>query len=135
MADAEAVDRARQIVRAGLAEQNVPGLSVAVGVGGDSLAQREDPLPGPAHHVPGRVARVRRADPGANLTETIEHGFFGPLNWRDWDPQQYYNWRAYLDYGGGQVTDLFTHWIDVVHMFMGDEIPIAASASSRVRTW
>jgi serine beta-lactamase-like protein LACTB len=29
------VDRARQIMRAGLAEQNLPGLSVAVGVGGD----------------------------------------------------------------------------------------------------
>ena len=46
--------------------------------------------------------------------------FLGPLKWRDWDPQQYWNWRAYLDFGGGQVTDLFTHWIDVVHMFMGD---------------
>jgi serine beta-lactamase-like protein LACTB len=31
----EAVGRARQIMRAGLAEQNLPGLSVAVGVGGD----------------------------------------------------------------------------------------------------
>jgi CubicO group peptidase (beta-lactamase class C family) len=31
----EAVDRARQIMRAALAEQNLPGLSVAVGVGGD----------------------------------------------------------------------------------------------------
>ena len=30
-----AVDRGRQIVRAGLTEQNLPGLSVAVGVGGD----------------------------------------------------------------------------------------------------
>ena len=30
-----AVDRARQIVRAGLAGQNLPGVSVAVGVGGD----------------------------------------------------------------------------------------------------
>ena len=29
--------------------------------------------------------------------------------------QQFYNWRAYLDFGGGQITDLFTHWIDVVH--------------------
>ena len=54
--------------------------------------------------------------------------FLGPLKWRDWDPQQYWNWRAYLDFGGGQVTDLFTHWIDVVHMFMGKDIPIAASA-------
>jgi predicted dehydrogenase len=58
--------------------------------------------------------------------------FLGPVKWRDWDPQQYYNWRAYLDYGGGQVTDLFTHWIDVVHMFMGQEIPKAASAAGGV---
>jgi predicted dehydrogenase len=54
--------------------------------------------------------------------------FLGPLKWRDWDPQQYWNWRAYLDFGGGQVTDLFTHWIDVVHMFMGQDNPISASA-------
>ncbi|MBV8817255.1 MAG: Gfo/Idh/MocA family oxidoreductase [Acidobacteriaceae bacterium] len=58
--------------------------------------------------------------------------FLGPVKWRDWDPQQYYNWRAYLDFGGGQVTDLFTHWIDVVHMFMGSEIPKSASASGGV---
>ena len=54
--------------------------------------------------------------------------FLGRLKWRDWDPQQYWNWRAYLDFGGGQVTDLFTHWIDVVHMFMGQDNPVAASA-------
>ncbi len=47
--------------------------------------------------------------------------FLGPVKWRDCDPQQYCNWRAYLDFGGGQVTDLFTHWIDVVHMFMGNQ--------------
>ncbi len=58
--------------------------------------------------------------------------FLGPLKWRDYDPQQYFNWRAYLDFGGGQVTDLFTHWIDVVHMFMGQEIPIAASAAGGI---
>jgi predicted dehydrogenase len=58
--------------------------------------------------------------------------FVGPLAWRDYDPQQFYNWRAYLDYGGGQITDLFTHWIDVVHMFMGQDIPVAAVASGGV---
>ena len=58
--------------------------------------------------------------------------FLGPLKWRDYDPQQYYNWRAYLDFGGGQVTDLFTHWIDVVHMFMGQEIPTSAVAAGGV---
>jgi predicted dehydrogenase len=58
--------------------------------------------------------------------------FLGPLKWRDWDPQQYWNWRAYLDFGGGQVTDLFTHWIDVVHMFMGKDNPTAAMAAGGV---
>jgi predicted dehydrogenase len=58
--------------------------------------------------------------------------FLGPLKWRDWDPQQYWNWRAYLDFGGGQVTDLFTHWIDVVHMFLGQDIPVSASAAGGV---
>jgi len=58
--------------------------------------------------------------------------FLGPIKWRDWDPQQYWNWRAYLDFGGGQVTDLFTHWIDVVHMFMGSDIPFAAMAAGGV---
>ena len=58
--------------------------------------------------------------------------FLGPLKWREWDPQQYWNWRAYLDFGGGQVTDLFTHWVDVVHMFMGPDVPISATASGGV---
>jgi predicted dehydrogenase len=58
--------------------------------------------------------------------------FLGPVKWRDWDPQQYWNWRAYLDFGGGQVTDLFTHWIDVVHMFMGADIPNSAVAAGGV---
>lgn len=58
--------------------------------------------------------------------------FLGPLKWRDYDPQQYFNWRAYLDFGGGQVTDLFTHWIDVVHMFMGHDVPTSAVASGGV---
>ena len=58
--------------------------------------------------------------------------FLGPLKWRDYDPQQYFNWRAYLDFGGGQVTDLFTHWIDVVHMFMNKDVPISAVAAGGV---
>jgi predicted dehydrogenase len=58
--------------------------------------------------------------------------FLGPVKWRDWDPQQYYNFRAFLDFGGGQVTDLFTHWIDVVHMFMDQDDPVSAVAAGGV---
>ncbi len=58
--------------------------------------------------------------------------FLGPVKWRDYDPQQYYNFRAYLDFGGGQITDLFTHWIDVVHMFMNQDNPFSAVAAGGV---
>ena len=58
--------------------------------------------------------------------------FLGPLKWRDYDPQQYFNWRAYLDFGGGMITDLFTHWIDVAHMFLGQDIPMSAMAAGGV---
>lgn len=58
--------------------------------------------------------------------------FLGPVKYREFDAQQFYNWRAYLDFGGGQITDLFTHWIDVVHWFMGEDIPIAANAAGGV---
>ena len=58
--------------------------------------------------------------------------YLGPVKWRDYDPQQYYSFRAYLDFGGGQVTDLFTHWIDVVHMLLGNEIPTSAVAAGGI---
>lgn len=58
--------------------------------------------------------------------------YLGPVKWREWDPQQYWNFRAYLDFGGGQITDLFTHWIDVVHMFMEQDNPTSAVASGGV---
>lgn len=58
--------------------------------------------------------------------------FLGRVKWREYDSQQYFNWRAYLDFGGGQVTDLFTHWIDVVHMFTNHDVPHSAVAAGGV---
>lgn len=58
--------------------------------------------------------------------------YLGPVKWREYDPQQYFNFRAYLDFSGGQITDLFTHWIDVVHMLLDQDDPVAAVASGGV---
>ena len=82
----------------------------------------------------GNSFHLRKAPPTLqNQPSNLDWArFLGPVKWRDWDPQQYYNWRAYLDFGGGQITDLFTHWIDVVHMFMGQDIPTSASAAGGV---
>ncbi len=54
------------------------------------------------------------------------------LDWKKWlgsAPDQpfvldrYLTWRWYWDFGGGAMTDLFTHWIDVVHMAMKSDAP------------
>lgn len=54
--------------------------------------------------------------------------FLGPAKKRPFDAHQFYNWRAYLDFGGGQITDLFTHWIDVVHWYVNEDLPVTANA-------
>lgn len=69
-----------------------------------------------------------RAKP-ANLDWTR---YLGQVKWRDWDPQQYWVFRAYLDFGGGQITDLFSHWADVAHMMTGEHAPVAAVASGGI---
>jgi predicted dehydrogenase len=82
----------------------------------------------------GNGAHLRKAPPSLQTKPSnLDWArYLGPVKWRDYDPQQYYNFRAYLDFGGGQVTDLFTHWIDVVHMFMDQEVPISAVAAGGV---
>ncbi len=85
----------------------------------------------------GNGAHLQKAPPAlATQPSSLDWArFLGPVKWRDWDPQQFWNFRAYLDFGGGQVTDLFTHWIDVVHMFMDQDNPISASAAGGVYTY
>ncbi|MCC7173840.1 MAG: Gfo/Idh/MocA family oxidoreductase [Bryobacterales bacterium] len=46
--------------------------------------------------------------------------FLGPVRYRDWVPGQYLNFRAFLDFNGGKLTDFGHHWMDVVHMYMGE---------------
>ncbi len=58
--------------------------------------------------------------------------WLGSARYRPFNAHQFYNWRAYFDFGGGQITDLFTHWIDVVHWYLGDDLPVAATAAGGI---
>ncbi len=82
----------------------------------------------------GNAAHLRKApDALRNKPANLDwNRYLGSAGWRDWDPQQFYNFRAFLDFGGGQVTDLFTHWIDVAHMLMEQDMPCSAVASGGV---
>ena len=54
--------------------------------------------------------------------------FLGQVPWRPWNPHQYHHYRLFLDFGGAAMTDLFTHWIDVVHMLLGQDTPRSVAA-------
>ena len=58
--------------------------------------------------------------------------YLGPVNWRAWDPPQYFNFRNYSDLSGGILTDKFVHWVDVVHMFMEQDGPVSADTAGGI---
>jgi predicted dehydrogenase len=69
------------------------------------------------------------------------------LDWKRWlgtapdqpfKPARFYQWRHFWDFGGGGITDLMTHWIDVVHWYMNVEAPLSAEATGHnynIKLW
>jgi predicted dehydrogenase len=57
------------------------------------------------------------------------------LDWKQWlggapdqpfNEEKFYRWRWFWSFGGGAMTDLFTHWIDVVHWALKADQPTSA---------
>jgi predicted dehydrogenase len=57
--------------------------------------------------------------------------WLGPASDQPFRPERFYQWRHFWDFGGGQLTDLMTHWIDVVHWYMDVDAPLSTSATGR----
>ena len=69
------------------------------------------------------------------------------LDWKQWlgaapdqpfRPERFYQWRHYWDFGGGCLTDLMTHWIDVVHWYLNVEAPlsvVSAGHNYNIKIW
>ena len=74
----------------------------------------------------GGVPRPLRKEPAEKPADLDWMRFLGPVAYRDWNPGQYFNFRAFLDFNGGKMTDFGHHWMDVVHMYMGERAPHSA---------
>jgi predicted dehydrogenase len=57
------------------------------------------------------------------------------LDWKQWlggapdqpfSEEKFFRWRWFWNFGGGAMTDLFTHWIDVAHWAMKSDEPRVA---------
>ena len=96
--------------------------------------------------VLGRITFVRchwsqnysrfRAGPSADIDASR-------LDWKQWlgsapqqpfDPIRFRFWRFFWDFGGGSITDLMTHWIDVIQWFMNSSRPVEVHAAGRTYT-
>ena len=62
------------------------------------------------------------------------------LDWKRWlgsapdqpfDAQKFALWRHYWDFGGGILTDLLTHWIDVIQWYMNQPVPKTATTTGQ----
>jgi predicted dehydrogenase len=56
-------------------------------------------------------------------------GFLGGAPEQPFDRFRFQQWRWYWDFGGGALTDLFTHVVDVAHWYLGPDQPLSASAT------
>jgi predicted dehydrogenase len=69
------------------------------------------------------------------------------LDWKAWlgsatdqpfRPERFYQWRHFWNFGGGCLTDLMTHWIDVVHWYMNVDAPLTALSTGHnynIKVW
>ena len=55
--------------------------------------------------------------------------WLGPAPDQPFRPERFYQWRHFWDFGGGCLTDLMTHWIDVVQWYMGVEAPLVVTST------
>lgn len=64
--------------------------------------------------------------------------WLGPAPDQPFRPERFYQWRHFWDFGGGCLTDLMTHWIDVVHWYMDVDAPLSAVTTGRsynIKLW
>ncbi|HEV2492847.1 MAG TPA: Gfo/Idh/MocA family oxidoreductase [Terriglobia bacterium] len=58
--------------------------------------------------------------------------FLGDAPQQAFTPEKFVWWRFFWDFGGGILTDLLTHWIDVIQWYMGQPAPKTATTTGDV---
>jgi len=67
--------------------------------------------------------RVRKNPLGVNPSSVDWKAFLGNAKEQPFDEYRFRNWRWFWDFGGGLLTDLMVHHIDIVHWFLNLDHP------------
>jgi predicted dehydrogenase len=73
-------------------------------------------------------ARMKRAALGVDPKGVNWKAFLGNARDQPFDEFRFRNWRWFWDFGGGLLTDLMVHWVDVAHWFLDVDHPVRAVA-------
>ncbi len=122
----EAQDRNRRVVQVGMQQRSMPHIRKA----------RELVKAGRIGEVfkvhlswnRGGTERFRRSPMGVDPRQVAWKDFLGGAPDQPFDEFRFRNWRWFWDFGGGLLTDLMVHWIDVAHWFLDVDHPVRAVA-------
>jgi len=73
-------------------------------------------------------SRMQKGPLGVDPKQVDWKAFLGSAPAQDFDEYRFRNWRWFWNFGGGLLTDLMVHWIDVAHWFLDLEAPDHATA-------
>jgi predicted dehydrogenase len=76
----------------------------------------------------GGSNRMRRGVEGIDPRQVAWKDFLGNAPDQPYDEYRFRNWRWFWDFGGGVLTDLMVHWIDVAHWVLGVDHPMKATS-------
>ncbi|MEO6811241.1 MAG: Gfo/Idh/MocA family oxidoreductase, partial [Isosphaeraceae bacterium] len=71
--------------------------------------------------------RTKRSPLGIDPKQVDWKAFLGNAPDQPFDEYRFRNWRWFWDFGGGLLTDLMVHWVDVVHWFLEVDHPERAT--------
>jgi predicted dehydrogenase len=122
----EAQNRNRKIVQVGMQQRSMPHIQKA----------RELIKGGRIGEVfkvhlswnRGGMTRVQREPQGVDPRQVAWKDFLGHAPDQPFDEFRFRNWRWFWDFGGGVLTDLMVHWIDVAHWILDVEHPLKATS-------
>jgi predicted dehydrogenase len=72
-------------------------------------------------------ARFRKGQSKIDAGKLDWKAFLGNAPDQPFDHYRYEQWRWFWDFGGGILTDLMVHFIDVVHWYLGLDHPLVAT--------
>jgi len=122
----EAQNRNRKIVQVGMQQRSMPHIQKA----------RELIKSGRIGEVfkvhltwnRGGTTRFQRGQLGIDPRQVAWNDFLGHAPYQAFDEFRFRNWRWFWDFGGGLLTDLMVHWIDVAHWVLDVDHPTKATS-------